>query len=179
MRNGLPAAGLSELAHEIQEHAEQGIARYGVAVRWLSGTRAQVQTLPARIGNQNVQRDFSWLIDEPRQLGGGNHGASPQEHLLSGVGACIMVGFTVGAAVQGIQLESLRLTVEAELDLAGFFGLAEPAAVPLKNVRFRLRVSGDGDRVRYQDLLDKAVAHSPNAMSLARGVAISAELVAE
>jgi hypothetical protein len=89
------------------------------------------------------------------------------------------VGFTVGASVQGIQLESLQLSVEAELDLAGFFGLATPAAVPLKNVRFRLRVGGDGSRERYQDLLDKAVAHSPNAMSLARGVSISAELVAE
>ena len=50
MRNGIPAAGLSELAHEIREDAKQGIATYGVNVRWLSGTRAQVDTLPMTIG---------------------------------------------------------------------------------------------------------------------------------
>lgn len=179
MRNGIPLAAVSELVDEIRREPAQGIVRYGVNLDWQNGTRTQVATLPMQFGAHRVNRSFQWLIDEPRQLGGGNHGASPQEHLLSGVGACILVGFTVGASVQGIQLESLQLAVEAELDLAGFFGLAEPAAVPLKNVRFRLRVSGDGDRTRYQNLLDQAVAHSPNAMSLARGVAISAELVTE
>ena len=96
MRNGIPAAGLSELAHEIREDAKQGIATYGVNVRWLSGSRAQVSTLPMTIGAHRVNRDFRWMVDEPRQLGGVNHAPNPQEYLLSGVGACIMVGFAVG-----------------------------------------------------------------------------------
>lgn len=179
MRNGLPAAGLSELAHEIQEHAEQGIARYGVAVRWLSGTRAQVQTLPATIGTQRVQRDFSWLIDEPRQLGGTNHAPNPQEMLLSGLGACLMVGFAVGATVMGIQLSKLEVELEATLDLAGFLDVRAGAPVAMSGIRYLVRAAGDGTREQFEQLRRQAEAHSPNAMSLLKGVPLSGALAAD
>jgi hypothetical protein len=83
MRNGIPAAGLSELANEIKQHPAQGIAAYGVSVKWLSGTRSQASALPMQVGDQAVNRDFTWLIDEPKQLGGSNQAPNPQEYLLS------------------------------------------------------------------------------------------------
>lgn len=173
MRNGIPAAGLSELAHEIRDDAGQGIASYGVSVRWLSGTRAQVTTLPMRIGAHRVNRDFSWMIDEPRQLGGANHAPNPQEYLLSGLGACLMVGFAVGATVMGIQLSTLEVEVAASLDLAGFLGAREGAAVPLAGIEYTIRVDGDGTPEQFERLREQAEAHSPNAMSLARGVPLT------
>lgn len=177
MRNGIPLAALSELVDEIRRDRTQGIVRCGVGLDWHNGTRTQVSTRPMQFGAHRVQRDFRWQIDEPRQLGGTNQGASPQEHLLAGVGACVLVGFTVGASVQGIQLESLHLELQAELDLAGFLGLDDAASVPLRHIRLRLTVAGDADPERYQDLLERAMAHSPNAMSLARGVPVSGEIV--
>lgn len=176
MRNGLPAAGLSELAHEIRDDPAQGIARYGVALRWLSGTRAQVTTLPATIGRQRVQREFTWLIDEPRQLGGTNHAPNPQEYLLSGLGACLMVGFAVGATVTGIQLETLEVEVHATLDLAGFFAAREGAPVPMTGIDYTIRVAGDGTSQQFEQLRRQAEAQSPNAMSLLRGVPIRGRL---
>lgn len=49
MRNGIPAAGLSELAHDLRDNPARGRARHGVGLSWLSGTRAEVRTLPAPI----------------------------------------------------------------------------------------------------------------------------------
>lgn len=179
MRNGIPAAGLSEMAHEIRDDPAQGIVRYGVSVRWLSGTRAQVQTLPAAIGSQRVQRDFSWLVDEPRQLGGSNHAPNPQELLLSGLGACLMVGFAVGATVMGIQLSTLEVEVRATLDLAGFLAVRPGAPVPMTGIEYLVRVAGDGTREQFEQLRLQAEAHSPNAMSLLRGVPIAGRLAAD
>jgi uncharacterized OsmC-like protein len=176
MRNGIPAAGLSEMAHEIRDDAAQGLARYGVALRWLSGTRAQVQTLPATIGRQRVAREFSWQVDEPRQLGGSNHAPNPQELLLSGLGACLMVGFAVGATVQGIQLSTLEVEVQATLDLAGFLDLRPGAPVPMTGIEYTMRVAGDGTREQYEQLRLQAEAHSPNAMSLKQGVPLAGRL---
>ena len=65
MRNGIPAAGLSEPAHEIRDNPKQGIATYGVNAKYLSGTRAQVHALPMTLGAHRVNRDFSSMIDEP------------------------------------------------------------------------------------------------------------------
>lgn len=176
MRNGIPAAGLSELAHEIRDNPRQGIATYGVSVRWLSGTRAQVSTLPMSIGAHRVNRDFSWMIDEPRQLGGANHAPNPQEYLLSGLGACLMVGFAVGATVMGIQLSTLEVEVRSTLDLAGFLDARKGAPVPMTGIEYTIKVEGDGTPEQYERLRQQAEAHSPNAMSLLQGVPLSGRL---
>jgi uncharacterized OsmC-like protein len=176
MRNGIPAAGLSELAHEIRDNPKQGIATYGVKVRWLSGTRGQASALPMSIGAYRVNRDFSWLIDEPRQLGGANHAPNPQEYLLSGLGACIMVGFAVGASVMGIQLSMLEVEVRSTLDLAGFLKSREGAPVPMTGIEYLIRVNGDGTAEQFEQLRRQAQAHSPNAMSLLQGVPLKGRL---
>jgi uncharacterized OsmC-like protein len=173
MRNGIPAAALSELAHEIQQHPEQGYATYGVNVKWLSGTRSQATALPMQVGDQVVNREFSWLIDEPKQLGGSNHAPNPQEYLLSGFGSCMMVAYLVGASVMGIQLSQLEIEVRSEIDLAGFLGVNPDAPVPLKGIRYVVRVAGDGSSDQFEKLRELAQSHSPNAMSLANGVAVS------
>lgn len=172
MRNGIPAAGLSELAHEIKQHPGQGRASYGVNVKWLSGTRSQASALPMQIGDQAVNRDFQWLINEPRQLGGSNHAPNPQEYLLSGFGSCMIVAYLVGASVMGIQLSQPDIEVRSELDLGGFLGLGAGAAVPLKGISYVVRVAGDGTPAQFERLRETAQAHSPNAMSLATGVAV-------
>lgn len=176
MRNGIPAAGLSELAHEIRDNPKQGIATYGVSVRWLSGTRAQVNTLPMTIGAHRVNRDFAWMIDEPRQLGGANHAPNPQEYVLSGLGACLMVGFAVGASVMGIQLATLEVEVRSSLDLAGFLAAREGAPVAMTGIEYTVRVAGDGTPEQFEQLRQQAQAHSPNAMSLLQGVPLTGRL---
>jgi uncharacterized OsmC-like protein len=176
MRNGIPAAGLSELAHEIRDNPKQGIATYGVSVRWLSGTRAQVSALPMTVGAHRVNRDFSWMIDEPRQLGGANHAPNPQEYLLCGLGACLMVGFAVGATVMGIQLSTLEVEVRSTLDLAGFLDARQGAPVTMTGIDYTIKVDGDGTPQQYERLRQQAEAHSPNAMSLLKGVPLSGRL---
>lgn len=177
MRNGISATGLSELTAEIKEQRSQGQASYGVAVRWMSGTRAEARALPMRIGDQAVNRDASWIIDEPKQLGGTNYGPNPQEYLLSGMGACVMVGFVVGASVMGIQLSQLEVEVRSSLDLAGFLEVRGDARVPLSGIQYVIRVAGDGTPEQFESLREKAIAHSPNAMSLKHGVPVTGELV--
>jgi len=174
MRNGIPLAAVSELTDEIRKDPQQGLVLCGVGVDWQNGTRALITALPLQFGRHKVSRGHSWIVDEPRQLGGGNHGPSPQELLLGGVGACVMVGFTVGASVLGVQLESLRVEVRAEMDLSGFLGLSDQ--VPLRRIDVRIEVKGDGTPEQFEKLRREAIAHSPNAMSVAKGVALNSEL---
>jgi uncharacterized OsmC-like protein len=176
MRNGIPVAGISELVEEIRRDPKQGLLQCGVGIDWQNGTRGQVKTLPLQFGAHQVSRDFSWIIDEPRQLGGGNHGPSPQEFLLSGVAACIMVGFTVGASIMGVQLESLRVEVQGELDLAGFLGITDASTVPLKSINYQISVAGDGSAEQFETLRREAVTHSPNAMTVFKGVPLNGTL---
>jgi uncharacterized OsmC-like protein len=177
MRNAISVAGLSEFVNEINEDAAQGIAKYGVQLDWQSGTRSKVTTLPMSIGPQTVSRDFSWEIDEPRQLLGCNHAPNPQEYLLSGVGACILVGFAVGASILEIQLESLQVTVRGELDLAGFLEIDANASVPFTELNYSIEVTGDGTDEQFEMLRQTALKQSPNAMTIMQSTPVKGELV--
>jgi len=172
VRNGISTAGLSEFACEVRQQPEQARAGYGVTVVWLSGTRAQARTLPMILGDQSLSRDFRWLIDEPRQLGGSNHSPNPQEYLLSAFGSCLMVAYLVGASVLGIQLSLLEIDVRSELDLAGFLATDPDAPVQVKQISYTIRVAGDATPEQFETLRRAAQAHSPNAMSLANGVTV-------
>ena len=179
MRNGISVSGLSEFVDEVRQTPSQARASYGVDVKWQNGTRSVVTTQPMQLGAHKIARDFNWTIDEPRQLLGSNHAPNPQEYLLSGVGACILVGFAVGASVKGIQLESLEVSVRGELDLRGFFGLAEGPSVPLQKVEYEIKVAGEGSAEDFEYLHRMAVQHSPNAMSVANSVSLEGRVLIE
>lgn len=177
MRNSISVSALSEYINEIKDFPAEGIAKYGVELNWESGTRSKVKALPMEVGPHVVNRDFEWVIDEPRQLLGTNQAPNPQEYLLSGMGACILVGFAVGASVMEIQLESLRVSVRGELNLAGFLGVDEEASIGFKSLHYLIEVSGDGTSEQFNALREKAISHSPNAMTMMKGTDLQGELI--
>lgn len=177
MRNSISVSALSEYVNEIKEFPAEGIAKYGVELNWETGTRSRVKALTMEVGPHRVNRDFEWVIDEPRQLLGTNQAPNPQEYLLSGMGACILVGFTVGASIMEIQLESLKVTVKGELNLSGFLGVDENAPIGFKTIQYLIEVSGNGTDEQFQELREKAISHSPNAMTIMKGADLQGELV--
>lgn len=178
MRNGLPTAALGEFVDEITRAPDEAQMQYGVALDWESGTRSRAEARPMRVGPHRVSRSFSWKVDEPRQLLGNNHAPSPQELLLSGVGACMMVAFVAGATAAGIQIESLRLDLDADLDLRGFLGIGSNATVGFPEIRYRIHVTADATPEDLERLHRNAVAHSPNAQTVLNPVALKGEIVA-
>ena len=131
-----------------------------------------------RVGPHRVSRSFSWKVDEPRQLMGNNHGPNPQELLLSGLGACMMVAFVAGATAEGIQLESLRIDLDATLDLRGFLGIGSNATVGFPEIRYKIHVTADANDDQLAALHAKAMAHSPNAQTILNPVALKGEILA-
>ncbi|MFO7714374.1 OsmC family protein [Desulfosarcina sp.] len=76
-----------------------------------------------RIGGQSVKKDITIATDEPLELGGTNTHANPQETLMAALNACMTVGYAVGCAMEGIELEELRIETQGDIDLRGFLGL--------------------------------------------------------
>jgi hypothetical protein len=76
----------------------------------------------------------------------------------------------------GIQIESLSVDVDADLDLHGFLGLETNKPTGLSGVRYHIAVAGDGTPEQFEALRRRALAHSPNANTLARGVALEGDI---
>lgn len=177
MRNSIPVSALSEYVNEVKESPEEGIAKYGVELNWETGTRSRAKALPMEVGPHVVSRDFEWVIDEPRQIMGTNQAPNPQEYLLSGIGACILVAFTVGASMMEIQLETLKVTVRGNLNLAGFLEVNPQATIGFDTLNYTIEVAGDGTAEQFEELRNKALSHSPNAMTIMQGAKLEGELI--
>lgn len=177
MRNGIPAAALSEFVNEVRDTPHEAVMDYGINITWESGTRSRVEAKPMHVGGHRVSRKFSWKADEPRQLMGTNHAANPQELLLSGLGACMMVSFLAGASAKGIQIETLEIDFEASLDLRGFMGIEANSAVGFPEIQYTIHVTGDASAEAFETLHRASVVHSPNAQTILNQVALKGAIV--
>lgn len=177
MKNNISACALSEFVNEVKSSPEEACATYAVDLEWQSGARSKATTASMRVGPHTVSRTFSWSIDEPRQLLGSNHGANPQEYLLSGFAGCLMMAFVSGATAQDIQLETLVIHVAGDLDLRGFLGAGGSASVGFSDLHYRIEVCGDASPDEFEALMCQAEIHSPNAMTLAQPVKLHGEIL--
>jgi hypothetical protein len=96
---------------------------------------------------------------------------------MSGVGACIMVGFVVNAAAKGVRLRSLTVELRGSLDLAGFMNLRSDAQIKMLGLEYAITVDCDAADEVLAEIERVAVEFSPNAMTVRNGVPLSGKVV--
>ncbi|MHA2079104.1 MAG: OsmC family protein [Candidatus Thorarchaeota archaeon] len=63
--------------------------------------------------------------DEPSFLGGGGMAVNPIQYCLFGIASCFAATFAKWAAIEGVELEELSITAEADLDMSISFGVSD------------------------------------------------------
>ncbi|MGN6751365.1 MAG: OsmC family protein [Intrasporangium sp.] len=115
----------------------------------------------------------AFTIDEPQALGGTDKGANPVEHLLAALGACQVITFQVWAEKLGIQLDEVDIALSGEIDLRGFFGLAEGVRPGFRSIDVSVQLSGPEAPERYDELTQAVEEHCPVLDGLGNSVPVS------
>ena len=159
--NGIDTDAVHTLIESVEVNPPQGMTHWKVANTWQGGMHSRARVDSFAIGGNSVPRSFSIDIDEPLELGGGNAYANPQEYLLAGLNACMMVGYSALCALQGITLQKLEITTEGDIDLRGFFGLDPSIAPGYRELRTRVVIKGDGSEDQLRKIHELVLATSP------------------
>jgi uncharacterized OsmC-like protein len=177
--NGLNVDDLFSLIEGVRRETAKGKTNWHVITTWQGQARSRSQVEGFSIGGEQVPRRFSIDIDEPSELGGSNHFANPQEHLIAALNACMMVGYVAQCAVRGITLESLAIETDGEIDLRGFLGI--DAAVPpgYEKLLTTVRIKGSGTQQQFAEVHEAVMATSPNFYNMSQPVALKPNLVVE
>ncbi|WP_347351243.1 OsmC family protein [Intrasporangium sp.] len=150
--------------HETQvPTTEPQLIRPEVRTTLATGTATEV-----RVGASS----HSFTIDEPESLGGTDKGANPVEHLLAALGACQVITFQVWAQQLGIRLDEVDIALSGELDLRGFFGLAEGVRPGFRSIDVSVQLSGPETPERYDELTRAVEQHCPVLDSLGNAVPV-------
>jgi uncharacterized OsmC-like protein len=177
--NGFNVDDVTALIESVRRDAANGHTHWRVSSAWQGQARSRSQVDGFTIGGERVPRQFTIDIDEPRELGGSNQSANPQEHLLAALNACMIMGYAAQCSLRGITLEKLEIETQGDIDLRGFLGL-DPAVPPgYRNLSFVVSIKGSGTREQFVEIHKAVMATSPNFYNVSRPVALTPTLVIE
>lgn len=133
----------------------------------------------ARFRHLNFIRQLpAHVIDEPPQLLGDDTAPNPSEAVLAALGSCVAVGIHANAVARGIEIRSLELELEGDIDITSVWGTGETAEKPvgLTAVRARVHLDADADRATLDELVAYSVAWSPVAGTVRNPVPLDFKL---
>ncbi len=98
---------------------------------------------------------------------------------MGAMNACIINTYVIAAAMKGIRLEKVEMETEGELDLRGFLGMDKNVIPGYKELKYKVRLSGNGTREQYEEVHRTVVATSPNYYNMSHAIRLKAELIIE
>jgi uncharacterized OsmC-like protein len=178
--NGVDIIRLKETVAAVKAVPELGAFQFRISNRWVEGgeNQSEVQTFTAGGKETPHKTDFVLYADEPDMLLGGDTGANPVEHLLHALASCVTTSMVYHAAARGMVVEEVESTLEGELDLRGFLGLAPEVRKGYQGIRMKLKIkASDLTDEQLQELAALGPNFSPVYDSLSKGVplAVTAE----
>ena len=139
--NGVNVAALLGAREALTETPEAARFQWRASSEWLRGThsRATVDEFFGLGAEQKHRQTFQFESDHPEIFASPDNGATPVEFVLVGLAGCLTAGIAAVAQHRNIQLNSVKATLEAGMDLQGILGIDE-----------KVRNGFDGIKVHYE-----------------------------
>jgi uncharacterized OsmC-like protein len=173
--NGVDLDALQQIVAAIAEDPSRALLKFRVASKWQGQLRSEATISGYDRAGEWIERKFKIQSDEPAELLGTNTAPNPQELLMAALNACMMVGYTAGAALRGITLSRLEIETTGELDTRGFLGNPDVPA-GFRAIDVKVTIGGNGSEADFHEIHETVLKTSPNVFNLTRPVAINGEL---
>ena len=125
---------------------------------WLGGvhSRSTVETFFGACAEQSHKTPYSFEADHPGVFAAPDNGATPVEIVLSALASCLTAGVASVAQNRGIQLRSVKASVEGDMHLHGILGID----MDVRNGFSAIRVTFEIDADATKDEIAAVVAQS-------------------
>ncbi len=175
--NGIDTDELAATIHALESGETASNAIFQVNTIWTGQTSSVSRPVKIKPNEAELAHNFSIVADETGIFSGSNTGINPQEILMSALNASLLVSYVFGAAMREINLKKLEIETEGTLNLKGFFGIDPDVKSGYDELKYIVRIEGDGTVDEFQEIHDSVIATSPNYFNLARPVKLSPTLV--
>lgn len=146
----------------LQQNPSRSVVNFQVSTALVEGVRVKAEA-----------RQFSFAIDEPESLGGTDTAPNPVEYILAALGACQEIVYAAYAAVQGIELRSVKVDVKGPVDLKGLFGLEPGVAPGFREITYTTVIESPAERSVIEELVRTVEAHCPVLDTLVNPVKVT------
>jgi len=145
VNNGVNIEALLGAREALTAAPEAAQFKWRASSEWVNGThsRSTIQKFFGLGEEQSHRNPFVYDTDHPEIFASEDHGATPVEMVLVGLSGCLGAGIATVAQNRGIQLRSVKTTLEAGMDLAGILGIDGDVRNGFDGIRVSFEIDAD------------------------------------
>jgi len=151
----------------ITDFPQRGQRSYVNRATLSAGTRCTVE-----------EKDFRFVTDVGRGLGGSDEWPTPGTLLRSALSSCVAIGIQLWAARRDIPLDHVEVTLEADADARGILGLSDTIAPGFTALRVAIEVRSPAPAAEVEAAIADSLRYSPiwdavgNAQTIAHDIRV-------
>jgi len=160
--NGVNVAALLGAREALTEAPEGAKFKWRATSEWAGGThtRSTVRDFFG-LGEEHQHRQaFSYDTDHPEVFASADIGSTPVEMVLVGLAGCLTAGIATVAQNRGIQLRSVKATLEGGMDLQGILGIDSNVRNGFDSVRVHFEIDADATQADIEALVAQSQKRS-------------------
>ena len=162
VENGVNVEALLGAREALSEAPEAAQFKWRASCSWIKGTHSRSSvTSYFGFGEEHQHRsEFTFEADHPATFASEDHGATPVEIVLCGLASCLMAGVAAVAQHRGIQLRSVKATLEAGMDIQGILGMDSDVRNGFDGINVNFEIDGDGSEADLEALVAQSQKRS-------------------
>lgn len=156
--NGVNVDALLGAREALEKAPEAAQFKWKASCEWVNGTHSR-----STIGNfyglgaeQSRETEFRIEADHPKVFAAEDNAPTPVEIVLAGLASCLTAGIAAVAQRRGIQLHSVKATLEGDMDIQGILGIEDDVRNGFDGIRVHFDIRADAS----QDDIKALVARS-------------------
>src|SRR5499427_9202560 len=148
--NGVNVSALLGARQALEQAPQAAQFKWRASCEWLKGTHSR-----STIGNffglgaeQSRNKTFTVEADHPQLFASEDNAPTPVELVLSGLASCLTAGVAAVAQRRGIQLHSVKASLEADMDIQGILGIDDEVRNGFGAIRIHFEIRADASAPR-------------------------------
>jgi uncharacterized OsmC-like protein len=175
--SGVNAQVLGTVIETIKNKPEMAKVTFQVQTQWQNGDGFKITSTGKnfQIGGQTIERQESYTLasDYPDEMGGMSKGPTVCEMCMASIGSCISQTIIAYATMIGVQLDSIRIQTEGEVDIRGFTGVSEDVRPGAQEFRMDIHLeSKTASKEQLEKLYELGNRFSPAIDTMKHGTTI-------
>jgi uncharacterized OsmC-like protein len=160
--NGVNVEALVTAREALTKAPEAAQFKWRAACEWKNGVHSHstVESFFGLGAEQNRKKKFAFDADHPEVFAAEDLGATPVEYVLVGLASCLTAGIASVAQYRGIQLKSVKATIEGDMDLQGILGIDDEVRNGFKGIRVTYDIDADASREDIEALVAQSQKRS-------------------
>lgn len=146
--NGVNIEALRGARQALTDAPEAARFQWRARCEWVNGTHSRTTITDfSGLGQEHAHRQaYTVDADHPEIFASEDNGATPPEIVLAALASCLTAGVATVATNRGVQLRSVKATVEAGMDLQGILGIDGDVRNGFDTIKVTYDIDADASR---------------------------------